>query len=116
MELLPASEFTFEEITHAYNQTRVDYVVPMPMNVARLKEYSRVYDVDMHSSCLVVDPANGNLIYGLGMLGLRGNRAWITRLGVLPYGRRLGVGRRIMDGLYAQANRNRCKYIWLEVI
>ncbi len=116
MELLPASEFTFEEITHAYNQTRVDYVVPMPMNVARLKEYSRVYDVDLHSSCIVVDPENENLIYGLGMLGLRGNRSWITRLGVLPYGRRLGVGRRIMDGLFAQSNRHKCKHIWLEVI
>ena len=116
MELIPASEFTFEEITHAYNQTRVDYVVPMPMNVARLKEYSRVYDVDLHSSCLVVDPENENLIYGLGMLGLRGNRSWITRLGVLPYGRRLGVGQRIMDGLFASAHRNKCKYTWLEVI
>ena len=82
------------------------------MNVARLKEYSRVYDVDLHSSCLVVDPENENLIYGLGMLGLRGNRSWITRLGVLPYGRRLGVGRRIMDGLFASANRNKCKYTW----
>lgn len=116
MELLPASEFTFEEITHAYNQTRVDYVVPMPMNVARLKEYSRVYDVDLHSSCIIVDPENENLIYGLGMLGLRGNRSWITRLGVLPYGRRLGVGRRLMDGLFAQSNRHMCKQIWLEVI
>lgn len=116
MDLLPASEFTFEELTHAYNQTRVDYVVPMPMNVARLKEYTRVYDVNLHHSCVVVDPENDNLIYGLGMLGMRGNRAWITRLGVLPYGRRLGVGRRIMDGLVAQSKRNMCKQIWLEVI
>lgn len=116
MDLLPASEFTFEELTHAYNQTRVDYVVPMPMNVARLKEYGRVYDVDLHSSCVVVDPENDNLIYGLGMLGLRGGRAWITRLGVLPYGRRLGVGGRIMDGLVFQSRRNMCREIWLEVI
>ncbi len=116
MELLPASEFTFEEITHAYNQTRTDYIVPMPMNVARLKEYSRVYDIDLHSSCLVVDPENDNLIYGLGMLGVRGNRSWITRLGVLPYGRRLGVGRRLMDGLFAQSYRNKCTHLWLEVI
>jgi len=116
MDLVPASKFTYEELTHAYNQTRVDYLVPMPMNVARLKEYSRVYDIDLDSSVVVVDWENDNLIYGLGMLGVRGDRGWITRLGVLPFGRRMGIGGQLMDGLIASAARLRLAQIWLEVI
>jgi hypothetical protein len=30
IELVPASQFTLDELTAAYNQTRVDYIVPMP--------------------------------------------------------------------------------------
>lgn len=115
MELLTADQFTFEELTDAYNQTRMDYVVPMPMNVTRMMEYTRVYDIDIHSSCVVYDRET-ELILGLGMLGLRPNRAWITRLGVLPYGRRLGTGSALMNGLLDQAARHRIGTVWLEVI
>lgn len=113
MDLLPASRFTFEELTEAYNQTRVDYLVPMPMNVARLREYTRVYDVDMESSCAVVD---GHAMLGLGMLGVRQKRAWITRLGVLPSGRRQGIGTIITDRLLQQAASRQADSVWLEVI
>lgn len=115
MEVLSANKFTYEELTEAYNQTRMDYLVPMPMNVARFQEYTRVYDLDIDSSVVVYDPED-DLMLGLGMLGLRTNRAWITRLGVLPYGRRLGTGSAIMDGLIEQAYKHQCTHTWLEVI
>ena len=66
MDLHPASKFTFEQLTNAYNETRVDYLVPMPMNVARLMEYCRVYDVSLEHSCVAVE---GDVMLGLGMLG-----------------------------------------------
>ncbi|HEX6384677.1 MAG TPA: GNAT family N-acetyltransferase [Anaerolineae bacterium] len=113
MELLPASRFTFEELTEAYNHTRVDYLVPMPMNVARLREYARVYDVDMESSCVAVD---GDTMLGLGMLGVRQKRGWITRLGVLPSGRRQGIGTTITARLLEQAASRGVDTVWLEVI
>ena len=46
-QVVPASHFTMEQLADAYNQTRVDYVVPMPMSVARLVEYVNVYNVDI---------------------------------------------------------------------
>ena len=55
MKIVPASHYTFEQLTEAYNQTRVDYLVPMPMNVARLREYAHAYDVDLDGSCVAVD-------------------------------------------------------------
>ncbi len=113
MDLIPASQFSFEQLTEAYNQTRVDYLVPMPMNVARLREYSRVYDISLENSCVAMED---DVMLGLGMLGVRHNRAWITRLGVLPDGRRKGTGRCIMESLIGQAEKNNLGYVWLEVI
>ena len=113
MDVKSANQFTYEQLTDAYNQTRVDYLVPMPMNVARLREYSRVYDISLNHSCVVV---NGDIMLGLGMLGVRHNRAWITRLGVLPHGRRKGTGGRIMETLIGQAHNDKLDYVWLEVI
>ncbi|MCP4357673.1 MAG: GNAT family N-acetyltransferase [Chloroflexi bacterium] len=115
MELVPAPTFSVEELTDAYNQTRMDYLVPMPMNVARFQEYIRVYDINMACSRVVYDQEM-DLMFGLGMLGVRPGRAWITRLGVLPYGRRLGTGTLIMEGLIAQAETQDIDTIWLEVI
>lgn len=113
MELVPANLFTFEELTEAYNQTRVDYLVPMPMNVARLREYAQVYDVNLQQSAVALQ--NGEMV-GLGMVGLRDQRAWVTRLGVLPAGRRQGIGSAIMQALLEAAVVRSAQTAWLEVI
>ncbi|MCB9007668.1 MAG: GNAT family N-acetyltransferase [Ardenticatenaceae bacterium] len=113
MELQTASNFTYEQLTEAYNETRVDYMVPMPMNVARLMEYCRVYDVSLEHSCVAVDD---DVMLGLGMLGVRHERGWITRLGVLPAGRRKGTGSALMTGLLEAAQQESLKMMWLEVI
>jgi len=113
VEVVPASQFTFEELTQAYNQTRVDYIVPMPMNPARLREYVRNYDVDMDASAVAVE---GDQILGLAMLGTRPGHTWITRLGILPVKRRRGTGQLLTEYLIAQSRRLRPDYVLLEVI
>jgi GNAT superfamily N-acetyltransferase len=113
MKLIPADRFSFTELTSAYNQTRVDYLVPMPMNEARLRDYVTVYDVNLAASCVAVE---NDAFLGLGMLGTRLGRAWITRLGVLPTDRRRGLGQVIMDELLAQAQARGLPDVWLEVI
>jgi ribosomal protein S18 acetylase RimI-like enzyme len=113
MELVPASQFTIQELVDAYNQTRVDYIVPMPMNAARLQEYVRNYDVALDASAVALD---GNQILGLAMLGVRPRHSWITRLGVLPVKRRRGTGQRLMEHLISQSRHLKVPYILLEVI
>jgi ribosomal protein S18 acetylase RimI-like enzyme len=98
--LVPASQFTIEELTNAYNQTRVDYLVPMPMNAARLAAYINIYNVDMDHSWVAVD---GDEILGLAMLGVRPGRTWITRLGVIPNRRRHGTGESMLRSLLEDA-------------
>jgi ribosomal protein S18 acetylase RimI-like enzyme len=113
IKLLPASHFSIDDLTAIYNQTRVDYMVPMPMNAARLAEYISVYDVDLEHSLVAMQ---GNELRGVAMLGVREGRAWITRLGVIPTTRRNGVGEALMIGLIEQAERLNIQFDMLEVI
>lgn len=108
-----ADKFSLQQLVDAYNQTRVDYIVPMPMNVARLNEYIKHYDIDLTSSWVAMKE---DAIHGLGMLGIRKDRAWITRVGVLPSGRRKGTGRAIIERLLQSAAERHLTTIWLEVI
>ena len=114
IQLIPASEFSYEQLTSIYNQTRVDYMVPMPMNAARLAEYVAIYDVDLEHS-LVATSQTGEML-GVAMLGVRKNRAWLTRLGVIPNTRRGGVGRALVGSLLEQAARMQIDFAMLEVI
>lgn len=113
LEMRRADEFSLQQLVDAYNQTRVDYIVPMPMNVARLNEYINLYDIDLTASWVALKDEK---IHGLGMLGIREERAWITRVGVLPSGRRKGTGRAIINRLLQSAVERNLSTIWLEVI
>lgn len=113
MDLIAATEFSMQELADAYNETRIDYIIPMPMTVERLRAYVERYDVDLSGSCAAVRDGE---ILGIGMLGVREGRAWVTRLGVLPSGRRQGVGRGIMGFLMEAAEERNLPVIWLEVI
>lgn len=113
IQLVPASSFSIEQLVAAYNQTRVDYLVPMPMNAARLAEYIHMYDVDLDCSQVAID---GDQILGLAMLGVRPGRTWITRLGVLPVKRRRGMGEALMRALLDATDQLQINCTSLEVI
>lgn len=113
MELIPASEFTIEQLVQVYNATRADYLVAMPMTVEALQRYLHVYDVDLGASILAMD---GRRLLGLCLLGLRGSRAWVTRLGVLPSARRLGCARAMLETCMAAAEACGARRVQLEVI
>jgi ribosomal protein S18 acetylase RimI-like enzyme len=114
VRLIPVSQFTDEQLAAIYNRTRVDYMVPMPMNAARLAEYMNTYDVSRENS-QVAATHDGEML-GVNMLGLRKGRAWITRLGVIPNTRRHGVGRLLMESLMRKAAEQSVHFLMLEVI
>ncbi|MFN8398436.1 MAG: GNAT family N-acetyltransferase [Anaerolineales bacterium] len=113
IKLIPASHFTIDELTAIYNQTRVDYLVPMPMNSARLVEYINSYDVNLDHSFVAAEEEN---LRGVAMLGVRSDRTWITRLGVIPSTRRGGVGEALMQSLLEQSLLLGIDFTMLEVI
>lgn len=114
VEIIPADRYTIQELTELYNQTRVDYLVPMPMNADRLNEYVHDFSVDLTQSC-VARNIDGQVL-GLSMLGIRNDIAWITRLGVLPSSRRTGAGSKLMDYMLNNADELGLRETHLEVI
>lgn len=113
IKLVPASRYTIDDLTAIYNQTRVDYLIPMPMNAARLAEYVQSYDVNLDHS--MVASEDGQL-RGVAMLGVRAERTWVTRLGVIPSTRRGGVGEALTRSLLERSEAMGIDFTMLEVI
>lgn len=113
LDLIPASAYPLDVLADLYNRARADYLVPMPMTPESLSSYNTRHSVDLSAS-LVVERA-GQLI-ALALLGLRGNRAWLTRMGVVPGARRDGVGRALVEGVLMTARLAGATQAQLEVI
>ena len=111
---VPASRYSYEELADIYNRARVDYIVPMPMNAKRMEIYVKSHDVDLDASLVVFDHAGE--MAGVGMLGVRGQRGWITRVGVLPEQRGKNLGHYLMTRLREAAQARGIQLIQLEVI
>lgn len=107
--------YSYDELAEIYNQGRVDYIVPMPMNAKRMQEYVQAYDVDLSLSLVALD-ANDGKPNGLCMVGLRGKRAWITRLGVIPERRRRKTGEFLIREVLARLRAGGVEHVQLEVI
>lgn len=113
IHLFPAARLTLIELTEAYNQARSDYIVPMQITAAGLADYMKIYDVDLDHSWVVLD---GTRVLGLGMLGVRTGRTWLTRLGVLPGDRRRGAGEVLVRALQESTRALGTPQAFLEVI
>ncbi|GAB4516261.1 MAG: hypothetical protein OHK0046_21300 [Anaerolineae bacterium] len=106
--------YTFDQLADIYNQARVDYIVPMPMNGKRMGEYIHHYDIDMDASVVAINA--DNLECGVGMLGIREDRSWITRLGVVPQRRGHKIGQYLMEKMLNVARERQMRLAQLEVI
>lgn len=111
---MQTSHYTFDQLADIYNQTRVDYIVPMPMNGKRMAEYVHDYDVDLDSSTVALNAKHHPS--GIVMLGLRGNRSWITRLGILPNQRGQKIGQALTEMCIEKSLERYVTRIQLEVI
>ena len=112
---VPTSQYTDDELAEIYNSARVDYIVPMPMNGKRMRQYIDAYDIDMDASVVSLD-IEDRVPTGVIMLGVRGDRSWITRLGVIPVKRRRKTGQFLMNRMIEYSQENNLRMIQLEVI
>lgn len=110
----PADVYTHDQLADLYNQTRIDYIVPMPMDAKRMADYIRQYDVSLEASTIAFDADDQPT--GIIMLGLREKRSWITRLGVLPNQRGNKVGQYLMERSIEMSKRLHVRTVQLEVI
>lgn len=108
-----ASHFSIEELTEIYNRSRKGYLVPMQLTPEGLAGYIHHYDLFLkHSFVALVNDEPAGLI----MLGLRDNRSWVTRLGVINQARGSGVGRALVEKLLEESDQLEIPLNILEVI
>ncbi len=94
--LAPASEFSVEQLTLAFNRAFTGYYLPMAQTPAGLTEMMRENDVRLDVSlALLVDGA----MEGIGLVALRGERGWIGGMGVGPQWRGQGLGGQLLTHL-----------------
>lgn len=113
VQIVPATEIAFSDFTALLNAAYQDYYVPLDMSVRQLRERVARDDIDMTASqvaLLAGEPV------GMGMLALRGQRAWIGGVGVLPSHRGHGIGRGVMEALLGAGRDGGAQHVQLEVI
>jgi ribosomal protein S18 acetylase RimI-like enzyme len=109
----PVAELPGKAFIRALNAAYADYFVPIHLTEQSFKDLVARESVDLEASAAALC---GRRIVGMGLLGVRGRRAWIGGMGVLPTYRRRGIGRRVMCYLLEQARRHGLVTIQLEVI
>jgi len=109
----PASQFSDEQLADAFNAGYQGYVMPVHVDAAFIRNHVQQHDIDLKASCLAMD---GDVVAGIGLLGLRNDRAWIGGIGVDSAFRRQGLGKQMMGHLIEQARSYGVKQVWLEVI
>ena len=111
--LLPASEFASEQLANALNACYEDYYTPIRFHSGQFDFFVRAHDVLLEQSLVAQDDDE---IIGLALLARRGERGWVSGLGVLPDHRRQGVARALMTGVIANARRIGLARLQLEVL
>jgi len=109
----PASQFSDEQLADAFNAGYQGYVMPVHVDAAFIRNHVQQHDIDLKASCLAME---GDAAAGIGLLGLRKDRAWIGGIGVDSAFRRHGLGKQMMGHLIEQARSHGVKQVWLEVI
>lgn len=113
LSFAPASEFSLPRLTQAFNHAFTGYYLPMTQTAAALAELIRVNDVRLDASrVLLLDSA----IAGIGLVGLRGDRAWIAGMGVGPRWRSQGNGRSLLETLLDASRAVGARQAQLEVL
>jgi ribosomal protein S18 acetylase RimI-like enzyme len=101
------------DIVRALNAAYADYYVPIYLTPHTFHEMAAREDIRLAAS---VAALADDRVVGMGLLGVRGERAWIAGVGVIPGWRRQGIGRQVMLGLIDQARGNGVRRVQLEVI
>ncbi len=111
--ILPASQFPPARLTSILNACYEDYVTPIRFHPDQFTFFVRAHDVLLDHSLVAVDDQEP---IGMVMLARRGNRGWVSGLGVLPSHREQGVARALMEGVMEQARALGLKHLQLEVV
>jgi len=100
MKLVSADSFSLGDLAETFTAGYEDYFAPVQVDERAMRFIVDSWDIDLARSHVAVE--DGERV-GFANLALRGQRAWIGGIGVVPAARRRGVGRALMEAVLAQA-------------
>jgi ribosomal protein S18 acetylase RimI-like enzyme len=113
LQLVPAERMSHADRAALLNAAYIDYAAPMHLTAETMQGLVRFYDVDLAASVVALA---GSEPVGMALLSCRGERGWISGVGVLPAWRRQGIARRMMEAVLARPGEGCIREIALEVI
>lgn len=113
IQILRASDCSFDELATAFNRGFEGYAIPPTMTAQAMEERVTEQDILLDSS-LVLSGEDGPA--GVGLMGVRGERAWCGELAVAPTYRGGGWGRLLIERLIQVARSRHLQEMWLEVL
>jgi GNAT superfamily N-acetyltransferase len=113
IHLLPADHVEVGLRADLINAAYADYYVPMHLTTDSMRSVDDLYDVDLARSVVAYDRSGP---VGMALLSRRGDRGWVSGVGVLPAWRRLGIGQRLVASVLERAREAGVRQVALEVI
>ena len=113
IHLLPADHVDVGLRADLINAAYADYYVPMYLTTDSMRSVDDLYDVDLARSVVAYDRSEP---VGMALLSRRGDRGWVSGVGVLPAWRRRGIGQLLMETLLKGAREAGVRQVALEVI
>jgi GNAT superfamily N-acetyltransferase len=113
LHFLPADHAEAGLRADLINAAYAEYFVPMHLTADSMRSVDDFYDVDLARSVMAYDRSEP---VGMALLSRRGDRGWVSGVGVLPAWRRRGVARLLMEALLDRAQEAGVRQVALEVI
>lgn len=110
----PADGMDVEALTEAFNRAFEGYYVPLRQTRETLLAMMENNDVRLADSVVALDQ-DGQLA-GIGLLAVRGSRAWVAGMGVAPGWRGRGQGEAVLRWLIERARGLGLRTMQLEVL
>jgi ribosomal protein S18 acetylase RimI-like enzyme len=113
LTLIPARAVSVAERAQILNRSYIDYYVPMRLSPDQMASIDHFYDIDLDRSVMAM---SDHELVGMALLSVRGDRGWISGVGVLPEHRRRGIASAMIGRLVERARQANLREISLEVI
>jgi GNAT superfamily N-acetyltransferase len=113
LTLIPVRAVSLTERARVLNRSYIDYYVPMHVSPDQMASMDHFYDIDLDRSVVAM---LGDELVGMALLSLRGDRGWISGVGVMPEHRRRGIASAMVARLVEGARQAGAHEITLEVI
>lgn len=108
-----AAQLSLENLAFVLNHAYADYYLPIWLDGDQFRQMCEVEDVDLQASAVAMAD---DVPVGIALLARRGERGWVSGVGVRPGWRRRGIARQLLHQIQVTARRLKLQVLRLEVL